>query len=647
MASGKSRKKGKKKKNTRKRKSGPSFFGKIFRFGFLLCFWGLMGLGLLTAWYAAELPKITAKPVFERRSSVTIKAADGSILTRYGEIKDLPVAIEDLPPHLIYALLATEDRLFYEHHGIDPLGIARAMTANLQKGALVQGGSTITQQLAKNLFLSHERTIRRKIQEALLAVWLEKQLTKDEILAAYLNRAYFGSGAYGVEAAARTYFSKSARDVNLQEAALLAGLLKAPSRYSPLNNPDLASKRASVVLKAMRHAGYIAGNETTKSTPTAIHPPRKPGGVRATRYFTDWVIDGMGALTGSPETDLIIETTLVPSIQKGSENALGEVLRKHGEALNIGQGAITVMRPDGAIVAMVGGRDYASSQFNRAVQARRAPGSAFKPFLYLTALEKGWHPDDTIEDAPIKTGEYRPENFNGEYYGTVSIEAALTLSMNTASVRLMQETGAGPVIATAKRLGVTSKLNRDLSLALGSSGVPLIEMTGAYASFVDGYRAEPYTIIRITDTEGKIYYERPNKQRRERVIGTRARKDMNAMLENVILEGTGRKARLPFRAAGKTGTSQNYRDAWFIGYTDDYVAGIWLGNDDNAPMKGVTGGALPAIIWNDVMQTAHRSKALLTDTPSDNRRSKTENFSDLLSRLLGTPHESADRALNE
>ncbi len=631
-------------KNKRKAKHNKSALGFLFKWTFVLGLWSVIIIGLLCAWYAADLPRVTSSVTFDRQSAITIKAADGSTLARYGEAKGNSLSVYDLPEDLINAVLATEDRRFYSHFGMDPIGLARAMAANLQAGKLVQGGSTITQQLAKNLFLSRERTIKRKAQEAILAFWLEHELTKDEILSAYLNRVYLGSGTYGVEAASQRYFGKSATEMNLKESATIAGLLKAPSRYSPLNNPKLSNARARIVLGAMVDAGYITHEQSQNLTSSARPPKAKPTNIKAGRYYTDWVIDGLEDLIGTPNTDLIVETSLDPKIQDYAEKALVNVLTTNAQSHSLGQGAVLVMRPNGAVVAMVGGKSYAKSQFNRATQAKRAPGSTFKPILYLTALEQGWKTGDILLDEPFdeETYDYRPSNYNDKYHGEVTMQEALVYSLNTPAVRLMAEIKPNPVINTAKRLGIFSPLKSNLSLALGSSATSLLEMTTAYASIANGgFAAYPYAITKISAADGTLYYQRPWKRKTRRIIKKEHTKTLTNMLELAIEQGTGKRARLPYPAAGKTGTSQNNRDAWFIGYTDELVTGVWLGNDNNTPMEGVTGGGFPAIIWKDVMSN---SKGLQSAT----RRSDftTSSFGALLGRILSpttkkTPDSSA------
>jgi penicillin-binding protein 1A len=634
-----------KKKKTAKKKSSaqsPAFFSgpigemiaPLIKWGLVIGLWISIAVGILFAWYASELPDITEAMIFERRPTVTIMSNDGHVLDRYGDIKGKSITVEELPAHVVYAVLATEDRRFYQHHGVDPIGILRAFAVNILHGSYVQGGSTITQQLAKNLFLSRDRTLKRKIQEAMLAIWLEQKLTKDEILSAYLNRVYMGSGAYGIDAAAKVYFNKSAREVSLREAAMLAGVLKAPSRYSPSANPDLAAQRALVVLNAMVDAGFIEEKEVDaiKNNPPA--PRRKPSSGETIRYFTDYVVSQLPDLVGETDKDLIVETTLDADIQKESEEAITKGILRYGEERHIGQGAAVVLRLDGAIVAMVGGRDYMMSEYNRVTNALRSPGSSFKPIVYLTALENGWKMDDTIVDEPITEGRYRPQNYGGEYYGEVTLIEALTRSLNTVSVKLMRSVGPDAVISMARRLGITADLEPNLSLALGSSGVPVLQMATAYATLGRGGLAvEPFSIVKISDADGNVYYERPREHTARQVVPRKYVYDISTMMQSVVENGTGQAARLPYLAAGKTGTSQDFRDAWFIGFTNRYAAAVWFGNDDNSPMKRVTGGLVPAPAWREIMLKAMEKQGPDYGTVT----AVTEDFSfhDLMGRLLG------------
>lgn len=622
-----------KKKSPAKKNTTPSLFSRLMRWAFILAIWGSLFVGGVVLWYAKDLPDITQGATFERRNNIIVKSADGEILARYGESKGQNLNVKDMPDYLVQAVLATEDRKFYSHFGIDPLGIARAMSINLMKGRFVQGGSTITQQLAKNLFLTHDRKVTRKIKEAILAVWMERELTKDEILSAYMNRVYLGSGTYGFDAAARLYFDKSATDVNLHEAAILAGLLKAPSRYSPHNNLDLARERAQVVLGAMIDAGYIKKTDLTEANMALHLPHKKSRQGKNVRYFTDWVIEGIDDLVGRPDMDLVIETTLNAKIQDHAQGVLTNSIDTAPKEYFVSQGAILAMRPDGAIVTMVGGYDFGQSQFNRATLAKRPPGSSFKPFVYLTALEEGWKPNDRILDAPITDGKYRPKNFAGKYYGEVTLEEAMAKSMNTAAVRLAQEVGIRNVAKTARTLGVLENLNKDLSLALGSSGIPMLQLTTAYATIANGgHRVYPYAINRITNGEnGRVLYQRKMPNSYQRIFNGENIADLTRMMQTVVNEGTGRAAKLPYPAAGKTGTSQDNRDAWFAGFTENIVCTVWLGNDDNSPMRKITGGGAPAQIWRSVVSKAHPAQPNLNFPKSE---SNGNGFSNLLGRLI-------------
>ncbi len=602
MAKTKKKKTPPKKKKRSQKKQKRSFLFWSLKWIFIFGLWAGIFLGGVVIWYAKDLQEVTKSASFERRSSIIVKDREGEVLARYGETKGDNLSVEDVPDYLVQAVLATEDRRFYNHPGVDLQGIARAMAINLMKGRFVQGGSTITQQLAKNLFLTHDRKLARKVKEALLAFWLEHELTKDEILSAYMNRVYLGSGTYGFDAASRLYFGKSAKDVNLREAAILAGLLKAPSKYSPHNNLDLAKERSEVVLKSMKDAGYITDRDINEENMSVSLPHQTSSTEQNTRYFADWVLDGMEELVGRPDMDLIIETTIDLALHKQAERSLKERIDNAREEHFVSQGAVLVMSPDGAILTMLGGYDYSQSQFNRATQAYRAPGSSFKPIVYLTALQNGWKTTDEILDAPITEGEYRPQNFAEKYYGTVTLEQALAKSMNTATVRLAQNIGISPILSTARNLGIISKLEPDLSLSLGSSGISMLEMGLAYAVIANGgYRVFPYGITRITEHNGNVLYERKEPKSFQAIVRPEYVHALSDMMETVIKEGTGRRAQLPFNASGKTGTSQDNRDAWFVGFTNKTVAIVWLGNDDNSPMTNITGGSLPAEIWQNVM----------------------------------------------
>ncbi len=610
---------------------------KLFKLGVILTLCaGIVGV-ILVAWYARELPDIIDNPKFKREYSITVLANDGTVIGRYGDLKGNALGYDDLPKNLVNAVIAIEDRRFWYHFGLDPIGLTRALVVNLLHRGVRQGGSTLTQQLAKNLFLSPDRTYKRKIQEALLALWLEHELTKEEIIAAYLNRVYMGAGTYGVDAAARVYFNKSAKNLDLKESAILAGLLRAPSRFSPTNNPKAARERAKVVLDQMVDAKFI----TQKQADTAFKktPMKDENQVAgdSSRYFADWVIDNIDDLIGgNPKTDIVVRTTLDPEIQAASSTAISDALDKEGERLRITQGATVVTRFDGSIVAMIGGRDYRKSQYNRATQALRQPGSSFKPVVYLAGLESGLNEYSMVVDEPITEGRYRPQNFGNKYYGEITLKDALTLSLNTISVRLAQYVGIEHVINVARRLGITADLEPNLALALGSSEIPMVEMAQAYTILGNGgFQVKAFGITKIETREtGKTLYER-TPQDAPRVFRGSDIQSLSTMMQSVVQFGTGQGAAGNFFAAGKTGTSQDYRDAWFDGFTDDYAAIVWFGNDDNMSMKSVTGGSLPARTWRAIITAA---KSDPTPSPVSLSRSYdiTTEFSDMLSRITGS-----------
>ncbi|TAN46909.1 MAG: PBP1A family penicillin-binding protein [Rhodospirillales bacterium] len=570
---------------------------------------GLLGAFLaagLVVWYAQDLPDIESLNAATRRPAITLVSMDGETIAAVGDVYGETLDLGDMPNSLPDAVLATEDRRFYSHFGLDPIGLARAVVRNLTSGSVQQGGSTITQQLAKVLFLTPERTLKRKVQEAILAFKLENRFTKREILTIYLNRVYLGSGTYGADAAARRYFGKSARKLSLYESALLAGLLKAPSRYSPANDPEKARARTAQVLENMVNAGVITADEAAKAKREEIAATSKARPSFG-RYFTDWVLAQVLAMPDTEGKDLTVVTTLDRVLQIKAEAKLKATLEAQGEKLNVGQGALVVLAADGAVKAYVGGRDYDDSQFDRAHQARRQPGSSFKSFVYLAALEAGMTPEDTVDDAPIQMGDWSPDNYTGKYLGPVSLKTALAQSLNAATVRLAEEIGLKSVIATARRLGILSELRPDATLALGSSETSPLELAGAYASFSNGgLLTQPFGIIEVSQTNGPVLWHfEPMEPRR--VISPRALAGMHEMLGDVIANGTGKAAALSNgrAAAGKTGTSQNYRDAWFAGFTADRTCVVWMGNDDGKPMKKVVGGGLPARLWRDVMDAAH------------------------------------------
>jgi penicillin-binding protein 1A len=580
---------------------------RLFYWGAVLGLWAGIAVVGVVVWVGAHLPAIQSLEIPKRPPTIQIVGLDGSVLAMRGEMAGANVSLKDLPPYLPKAFIAIEDRRFYSHYGVDPLGIARAAVANVMHRGVSQGGSTLTQQLAKNLFLTQERTMLRKLQEVELALWLERKHSKAEILELYLNRVYFGSGAYGVEAAAQRYFGKSAKNVTLPEAAMLAGLVKSPSRLAPNRNPEGAEKRAQTVLTAMADAKLI----TEPQAQVAISHPSynvKAAGAGTINYVADWIGEVLDDLVGQIDQNIVVETSIDPKLQSIAEASIIDELAAKSVKFNVSQGALVAMTPDGAVRAMVGGRNYADSQYNRAVTAKRQPGSAFKPFVYLTAIEAGLTPETIRQDAPLDVKGWKPENYSHEYFGAVTLTQALAMSLNTVAVRLGLEVGAKNVARTAHRLGIASKLDANASMALGTSEVSLTELVGAYAPFANGGRGiAPHVVNKIRTVEGnKVLYARPIDQLGQ-VIDPRHVAMMNTMMQETLLSGTARKAEIPgWSAAGKTGTSQDFRDAWFIGYTANLVTGVWLGNDDNSPTKKATGGGLPVEVWTRFMRTAHQ-----------------------------------------
>jgi penicillin-binding protein 1A len=599
-------------KRKRERKRGGKrrvLLRRTFYWGAVFALWALIaGIGVLV-WIGIHLPPIQSLEIPKRPPSVLILGDNGATLATRGDMGGAAVPIGELPDYVPNAFIAIEDRRFYSHRGVDPLGIARALVADVLHRGTAQGGSTITQQLAKNLFLTQERTVTRKLQEIVLALWLEHKYSKRQILELYLNRVYFGAGAYGIEGAGQRYFGKSARHLTLSEAAMLAGLVQAPSRLAPNHNPQGAERRAAIVLADMTELKMIAPGAAKLALAHPAHAI-KPPAAGSVNYVADWVMDAVNDLIGKYDQDIVVDTTIDPMLQNAAERTLSETLNQKGDRLNIGEGALVAMTPDGVVRALVGGRDYGQSQFNRAVDAKRQPGSAFKAFVYLTALEHGLTPDTVREDAPIAVKGWRPENYERQYLGPVTLRQALAESLNTVSVRLTLEFTPQAVVRTAYRLGIASMLEPNASIALGTSEVSPLELVSAYATFANcGIAVTPHMVERIRSADGKTLYSR-TQQPLGRIVDARYVGMMNTMLHETLVSGTARAASLPgWQAAGKTGTSQDFRDAWFIGYTSRLVAGIWLGNDDNTPTKHAVGGGVPVEIWSRFMRTALSGQA--------------------------------------
>lgn len=575
------------------------------KWGLVATIWGGFITLVFIAWCAYDLPDVSKLNEIKRRASVSLVASDGSLIASYGDLYGSSVALRDLPAYLPQAVIATEDRRFYSHFGIDVKGLIRAFYVNFAEGRLVQGGSTITQQLAKNIFLTPERSIHRKGQEVLLAFWLEQNFTKDQILELYLNRVYFGAGTYGVDAASRKYFGHPATEATLFESAMLAGMLKAPSRYNPLNDKALARDRATLVLRGMVGSEFIstdvADAAATMTAPSVSGEARGQIG----QFYADWVLDQVSSYVGFSDQDLIVETTLDPHQQRLAELDLAKTMAELGPKQNASQAALVAMTPDGAVKAMVGGVSYRVSQFNRATQALRQPGSAFKAFVFLAAFEAGYGPGSRFNDGPIRIGKWQPGNYNDKFYGDVNLREAFARSLNSVAVQLSEQVGRKNVISAAQRLGITTPIGKDASIALGTSETTLLEMTTAYAVFANqGKGVWPYAINRISTRAGQVLYERGGSGP-TRVASGKAVAEMLDVMASVIGWGTGKKAKLEsWPVYGKTGTSQNFRDAWFVGLTADLVTGVWVGNDNGAPMDKVTGGSLPVVIWHDFMSSA-------------------------------------------
>ncbi len=571
----------------------------------------ILGFFFFVTW---GMPSTDALWEARNGQSITFLDRNGNVILREGAQNAPPVDLSTLPPYVSQAFIAIEDRRYYDHFGIDFGGMMRAATENIRSGRVVQGGSTITQQLAKNLFLTNERSWRRKAQEVAMAIWLETRFTKDEILALYLSRVYFGAGAYGIEAAAERYFDRPARELTLLQSATLAGLVKAPSRLNPARQDIAAARgRAELVLNEMVALGFISDTERSAALgEELIVSRRNPAGVLG--YFRDWIDPLLNEVIGTQRDDFIVETTLDIASQRAGAQAVEEVLAEHGETRRVGQAALLALDEEGGVRAMVGGRDYDQSQFNRTTQARRQPGSSFKFFIYLAAMENGLTPWSVREDAPITIyidGQppWSPGNYEHQYHGAVELTRAFAASFNMVAIRVANEIGGEKVIDVARRLGVRSPLHNYHSLALGAQEMTLLEMTQSYGAMAsEGYNVEAHGVARIrrANNNETMWSWRP--QRHELVIDERTLRYMNHMLARVVQAGTGTRARLDsHQVGGKTGTGNDYRDAWFVGFTPGYVAGVWVGNDNFSTTARVTGGSLPADIWTRYMQVALRN----------------------------------------
>jgi len=584
-----------------------------------------LGTGGLVLMLTLALPAFqeTADDDWLKKSELAM-----SVLDRYGNevgsrgIKhNDSIPLDQFPDHLIKAVLATEDRRFYEHFGIDLPGTFRALLINARAGGVVQGGSSLSQQLAKNLFLNNERTIERKVKEAFLAIWLETRLTKNEILKLYLDRAYMGGGAFGVDAAAQYYFNKSARDVNLAEAAMLAGLFKAPTRFAPHVNLPAARSRANIVLDNLVEAGFMSEGQVfgARRSPASAVDRRDE---HSPNYYLDWAYEEMRKLVETfpksmTERVFIVRTALDVNLQREAENAIENALRQHGKEYGASQAGAVVMETDGAVRAMVGGRDYGVSQFNRTTDALRQPGSSFKPYVYAAALMSGkFNPTSKVVDSPVCIGNWCPHNYSNSYSGAMSLTAALTRSINTIAVKLSIAVGDGnpkagrqKIVRLAKAMGLRTPLPDSTSLPIGAAEVTILDHVGAYATFPNlGKAVTPHAILEVRSGNGEVIwrFDRDGPKPRQ-VMPEQVARDMNFMMNKVVEEGTGKRALLDgIKVAGKTGTTNAFRDAWFVAYTGNYVGGIWMGNDDYHPTKKMTGGTLPAQTWGQIMAYAHQ-----------------------------------------
>ena len=578
-----------------------SFFLLVTKWLFVLSIWLTLLLGTTAIWAFINLPE-TESIKITRQPSITFLDREGRILASYGDIYGQSIKYEQLPKYLIDAVIVTEDRRFFNHFGIDYKGITRALVENIRAKKVVQGGSTITQQLAKNLFLTPERSFTRKIHEAILSIWLEFRFTKEQILSIYLNRVYLGAGTYGVQAASEKYFNKKVEELNLYECALIASLLKAPSRYNPISNAKLSDERTRKVLINMYKNQIIDLNDLENTRKKKSYKPEFLEPPKSTRYFIDWLLPRVRSYMGEIEEDLIVRTTLDLELQRQAEQSLQIISKKYKSA---NQSAIVALDFNGGILSMIGGKDYGDSQFNRVSQAQRQPGSAFKLFVYLSALENGFKPDDKVFDSEISIGEWSPQNYKKEFLGEVTISEAFEKSINTVAVKVSEKVGREKVISKAKSLGISSKLINSPSVALGTSEVNLLELTGAYNIVANGGNGVwTHGVRYIQDKNGNLLYSRKG-MGHGKIISNDITKNITLMLKRTVEKGTGKNAKIERPVAGKTGTSQSLRDAWFIGFSSHMVAGVWFGNDDDSPMSDITGGTAPANLWKEFMTRAH------------------------------------------
>lgn len=595
-------------KKPRRSRSGGFLMGLLW-WGFVACLWGGIAVIGIIVYYGAQLPASNTWAIPERPPNIRILAADGTLISNRGQTGGEAVTYRELPYYVPAAFIASEDRRFMSHFGVDPIGLLSVAIESIQARGVTRGASTLTQQVAKNLFLTPDQTLGRKVQEAILAVWLEQNYTKEEILELYMNRVYFGAGATGIEAAAQTYFGVSARNLSLGQAAMLVGLLPAPSAYNPKTNPEKAIERQRIVLNLMAQEGYISKEEASAAQidPNQSVRTRVAG---SESYVADWVESLMTAYIGEIDSDVVVQTTIDYKMQKDAEFIVKEQVANEGPKRGFSQGALVAMDVDGKVRAMVGGVDYASSQYNRAVTAKRQPGSTFKPFVYMAAMEKGYTPDTLAEDAKFDYNGWSPRNASGKYAGTVTLRQGLAYSLNTIAARLAIDVTPAAVVDVATRMGISSPLTPVPSIALGTQEVNLLELTSAYAPFANGgFGVIPNVITRIESKDGKVLYEASDAGP-GRVIAPNVLAEMDDMLETAVEVGTGKRASVNgWEFGGKTGTSQEAKDALFVGFTSAMVTGVWLGNDDSTKTT-LSGGNVPTIIWSEFMTKAHEGKQI-------------------------------------
>ena len=581
--------------NPETERTRPSLWRRILVWGFNLCLWGVVLVAGYIGWIYIHMPSLDSILNETRPAAVVFLDQNGHEIRSANRIMGTPVSVSTLPPHVWQAIVAIEDKRFFEHGAIDMRGITRALVGNVFAGRMAAGGSTITQQTAKNIFLSREKKISRKVQELIISHWLEQRYNKNEILDLYMNRVSLVGGLRGIDAAARMMFNVPATELSIGQAAQIAAMLKAPTTYSPLRNPDKNIQRARVVLTEMTRQGYITINQA-RAAAQSLSPARPRPDTNLYRYWTDFVMDELRSTIGTFETDMYVYTTMDMNLQ----NRVADVLPDHIDKY---QGAVIAMQPDGAMRAMSGGLDYQVSQFNRTT-APRQPGSAFKPVVYLVALENGMTPDTYVNDSPFAIGDYNPKNYNERYYGDIPLATAFAKSVNSVPLKLTEIYGIDAVLDMAGRLGVGTKLRREYSTVLGASEMSLLDLTNIYAViWNNGYSVRPYSITRVTDMTGNVIYER-NPSEPFPVLQPETVESMTALLADVVAPGgTGGRARAPGVLGGKTGTSNENRDAWFVGATNDIVIGVWMGNDDFTPMDSkITGGTVPAEIFRDIVK---------------------------------------------